>query len=292
MGTFRDNSAREDLRFNPQQGFQFDELNQKEIQPGGWAIWIFTLEGLYQEHQLWRNRWSASNCGFDITIYFGTKLTFLPHYNRDYIVYVDSDYRSTEHFHKQFLHPAVIMTHPNSRIIWSLRRKKQTKLPSIFVPRPSLWYDGWSDIKTICRNGMFYLYVAFVDFDFPWMSGGYGNPDTWNSREKYEWWKPAMPGQEGFIPNKPLSDEIKKGDWLSSWGKSEKAWTGIVKNPGDIASNYGPFIPKNGLQQYDQLVMFYKSYWLWGGNTLRVKKVCDPCKEPPFAYDPPARPGG
>lgn len=291
MGLYLVQAKDDKLKFNPQQPFEFDERNG-EVTPGGWGVWVFSLEGFYLEHQMWRNRWSSSNCGFDLALYFGTKLTFVPHWNREYIVYIDPDYRSQEHFRKQFLHPAVIITHPNSRIIWSYRKKKYYKLPSIWVPRPSVMYDGWQDMKAICNTGLFYLYIAFIDLDKPWLSDGYGNEATWGEKEKYEWWKRHLPGQEAYIPNRPLSDQIKKGDWLSGWGYSRAAWDGITNDPGNIASNHGPFMPKNQFQQYDQICMFYKSFWMWGGNTLRVKKVCDPCKEPAYAYDPPARPGG
>lgn len=287
--------------FNPQQPFEFDDTTPGNIRCGGWSVWVFSLEGLYMEHQLWKNRWSSSNCGFDLVLYFGTRLTFIPHLHRDYLIFVETDYRSSEHFFKQYLHPAVILTHPNSRIIWSYKRKRYYKLPHIWVPRPSMWYDGWQDMRQVCRQGMFYLYVCFIDFDNPFMAPNYQGPGK-DGSQKYEWWKPHLPGQTAFIPNKPHHEHVTQGDWLSSWGQGPSATQSEVQvkpdggqntyDPGLIASNHGPFVPKYGTLGYDQVCMFYKSYWMWGGNQLRVKKICDPCQEPPFPYDPPARPGG
>lgn len=277
------------LLFDPQGSFEFADdsgTNDGRIKPGGWSIWIYTLEALYQEHTDYRNRWSASNCGFDICRYFGTRLTFVPHLEFDYLVYVETDYRNSEHFKKQWLHPAVLVTHPNARIIWSYKRRRYYKLPHMWVPRPSMWPDGWMDMKDASNSGMFYIFVSWIDFHRPWLADGHSQEsNAYNSlddgQKKYMWWAPHLPGQENYIPN-PASDRKGKHDWLTHWGDR-------ISNPGDHWSNYGPFVLKNGTGYYPQICMFYKSYWMWGGNTLRLKKICDPSKEPKYAYDPPER---
>lgn len=126
------------LQFNPQAkfGWRADD-NTCDIWTGGWAIGTFSLTHLYYEFTMWRNRWSASNCGFDLAKYHGTKLTFVPHKNLDYLVFIDTKYRDTTVFRKQRLHPALIITHPQTRIIWSYSKKNYKRLPSIWVPRPN-----------------------------------------------------------------------------------------------------------------------------------------------------------
>lgn len=57
------------------------------IMAGGWSIGCFSLHILWQEHQYHKNRWSTSNCGFDLAKYRGTTIYLQQHEDIDYIFF-------------------------------------------------------------------------------------------------------------------------------------------------------------------------------------------------------------
>nr|QIJ55538.1 ORF1 [Lepus torque teno virus 1] len=160
---------------------------------GGYSCGTFSLSSLYQEHLMMRNRWSQSNCGFDLASYRGTKIMFVPHPHLDYLVYIDSEYRDFSLWMKQCMHPAVLLTHPNSRLIRSIAHGgPRRKLPRIFVPPPSTMNSGWSWMKDLAGHGLFAWFVCWLDLHNPffahvedpndvkwWDKGRENEPPSW-----------------------------------------------------------------------------------------------------------------
>lgn len=250
----------------------------QDIYLGGYSMGTFSLASMYAEHLMWRNRWSTSNCGYDLASYKGTKLYFMPHPELDYIVYVDEEYKSFDEWSKQCMHPGVLMTHPKTRLIRSLRTGgPRRKLPKMFIRPPSTMNTGWQWMNNIAKAGLFAWFTCWVDFQAPWI----GNVDDPNT---VRWW------EGGDTQTSPL--------WVSSALKMQskdvgKATTdyyaGLKPNVslGELNQlDYGPFIlkgPSHNLAEtpvkYPQMCWFYKSYWQWGGSTTGVRAVCDPSAE-------------
>ncbi|QIJ55523.1 ORF1 [Lepus torque teno virus 1] len=246
---------------------------------GGYSCGTFSLTSLYQEHLMMRNRWSQSNCGFDLGTYRGTKITFVPHPQLDYLVYVDAEYRDFNLWMKQCMHPAVLITHPSTRLIRSIAHGgPRRRLPKMFVPPPSTMNSGWSWMKDLAGQGLFAWWVCWLDLHNPWFAH-VEDPNV------VKWWDK---GQENQPPT-----------WYQDWfdlqqmsvGDQIMAVYGSGKI-GDVPSNfengnrydklaYGPFIYKNKPNAqvdygFPQITFFYKSYWQWGGSTTTIKKVCNP----------------
>lgn len=237
----------------------------------------FSLASLYAEHLMYRNRWSQSNCGFDLATYKGTKLYFTPHATYDYIVYVDQEYRSFEIWQKQCMHPGVLITHPKARIIRSIKNGgTRRKLPKMFIPPPSTMNTGWQWMNLIATEGLFAWFTCWLDLEAPWI-GNVSDPNT------VRWWET---GKKDSPP-----DWVKNA--VEMQGKDiTQAIAAFYQNLSQAGNNkffnmgYGPFILKGIYNQaadhrvdYPQMLWFYKSYWQWGGSTTTIKNVCDP-KDP------------
>lgn len=241
---------------------------------GGWAIGTFSLDQLYNEHLYNKNRWSVSNCGFDLAKYRGTTLYLEQHEYIDYIFFHDSEYDDIFKFREHTdLHPMILLTHPQTLLIKSRRRAGPRRTRKVYIPRPAWWPSGWSAMKDIAKTGLFCYFVMAVDLDNPWL-GKYQNP--WDV-QRGRWWENQA--------------------WLTEWNN-------YVRNDSDTVSGSfraqmynnlkyaqvrgGPFMLKNWKVEhedyiYPQLSLWYKSYWTWGGRSLTIKTVCDPSK--PFSVD-------
>lgn len=248
---------------------------------GGWSLGVMSLEAFYQEHTDKRNRWSTSNCGFDLVKYLGTKLYFVPCPYQDYIVYIDEEYHSTEEMMKQCLHPAVVITHPKSRLIRSIKNGgPRRKLPHMWVPRASNMSSSWHRSKEIANWGLFAYYCAFVDLGCPciaqvndpniqtwWKNRSNNNPDP----DWYTYWMQfqKLSGQAGLekLGGPPTETDRKKFEGLADGPF-------LQKSPNEYCSWNKDGAP--GARVYSQVVWFYKSFWRWGGTVLTLKQVCNP----------------
>lgn len=242
---------------------------------GGYSMGTFSLASLYAEHLMWRNRWSQSNCGFDLASYKGTKLYFQPHPELDYIVYVDEEYKSFAEWAKQCMHPGVLMTHPKARLIRSIKNGgPRRKLPRMFIKPPSTMNTGWQWMNTIATAGLFAWFTTWVDLQSPWI----GNVDDPNT---VKWWES---GTADHPPQWVNSAILMQGKDCS---KAENDYYAGFQ-PNQTLNQYnqldfGPFIikaPSHDMSKrpvaYPQMLWFYKSYWQWGGSTTGIKNVCDP----------------
>lgn len=251
-----------DNEFNPTR--RFISLTNQNLQTGGWAVGNFSLKGLYDEHKNWRNRWSNTNCGFDMVQYLYTTVYLEQHKTMDYIAYFDEEYQSTEEFLKtSSIHPLLMITHPKTILIKSRDRAGPRRARKIHIPRPSWWEYGWRFSTEVCNKGMFLYYFAFIDLDWPWAVKTTSTND-WNATagSGSSWWK-----GDGW--KKKYDDAVK-----------QSFQQGGGDNADHKIANVGPLLPRapdSNTEPNKQITFFYKSKWKWGGNNLTVKAVCDPC---------------
>lgn len=241
-----------------------------QIQSGGWTIGCFSLHILWQEHLYHKNRWSASNCGFDLAKYRGTTLYLPQHATLDYIFFWDAEYKDIDHFIKhEKLHPLDLITHPQAILIKSRARAGPRRTRKVYIPRPSWWPSGWSNMVDIAKTGLFIYYCIVVDLDHPWI-GKYQTPKDVNSGA---WWMDT--------------------DWYGKWeawiqntdhNTSQTERAKLLSKPDNKVIRAGPFFLRNWANEhpehyiYHQLTLFYKVYWTWGGRSLSIKNICDPSK--------------
>lgn len=243
---------------------------------GGYSTGTFSLSSLYAEHLTYRNRWSQSNCGYDLACYKGTKLYMLPHQTYDYIVYVDQEYKSFTEWLKQCMHPGVLITHPKARVVRSIKNAgPRRKMPKMFIPPPTTMNTGWQWMNNIATEGLFAWFVTWLDLDAPWI-GNVDDPST------VKWWST---GDKNSAPDWVKHSTEMQGKDISAALNAFYSNNSNVNNQWENLG-YGPFILKgiyNTAQEhrvdYPQITFFYKSYWQWGGSTTTFKTVCDP-KDP------------
>lgn len=254
--------------FNPTRRFMMYQQADKKykVQFGAWACGSFSLEKLYLEHLQFRNRWSATNCGFDLTKYKGTMLYFEQHMLYDYLVFIDPEYETTEAFLKEAtFHPIALITHPQTIVVKSKNRAGPRRARKYWVQRPSWWDSGWEFATNIAEKGMFIYFIMFIDLSYPWVDPYID--ELKQSARAEEWWNdPNQKWKTDFDTH--VRDSVNTQDLDTKQHEQE---------------NLGPLILKvqdqHSSQFIEQVTVFYKSHWYWGGRNLSIKKICDP-KQP------------
>nr|AHN14865.1 ORF1 [Rodent Torque teno virus 1]AHN14869.1 ORF1 [Rodent Torque teno virus 1] len=236
---------------------------------GTWSMGMVSLSILYGEHQAYRNRWSVSNCGFDMVEYRGTTIYLEQHSTMDYIVFFDEEYRDITSFAAQAsLHPLVLMTHPKTILIKSRERAGPRRARKVFIPRPSWWDSGWKFSKDVCNKGLFVWYISAIDMEHPWMKAYVGNKTDF---QNLMWWRNNK-WKEDFDTYVRTTAQMLQTSKNDNNYKTETAT--------------GPFMlsikDRNRATVNQQFTWFYKSYWHWGGNNLTIKKVCNPNMDVPI----------
>nr|WBM82611.1 MAG: ORF1 [Torque teno polar bear virus 1] len=143
---------------------QSSDVPDTYIQCGGGVSWRhFTLGMFYQEHKLFRNRWSHTNVGYDLARYFGTKLRFWPHPWIDYLVYWETSFEMPERSEMSELHPANLLLIPKRMLIRSKQHRGRRR--KLFIKPPPVHTNQWYFMKTWCNIPLFKVGIVPVNFN-------------------------------------------------------------------------------------------------------------------------------
>nr|WBM82638.1 MAG: ORF1 [Torque teno polar bear virus 12] len=130
----------------------------------------FTLGMFFREHQLFRNRWSRSNQGYDLARYFGTKITAWPHPWLDYFLYWETSFTLPERDEMANLHPAHLLTTSKKILVRSLNHKGRKK--RIFIKPPPVHTNQWYFQATWCNIPLFKVGVVPFNMSNPFLHTG------------------------------------------------------------------------------------------------------------------------
>lgn len=148
------------------------------VRPGGsYAIHELSLQDLYTESLIFRNKWSASNSDYDVVKYRGTTWTFKQHNSWAYMVHWEEaiiDYIAEE----LFLHPSIMYTMPRTRIVLPREQTgKRTKQVRVFIKPPVRYEDRWLFQRDLTNEAIMKFYVTLIN---TW--------DYWGFNDSSDWW--------------------------------------------------------------------------------------------------------
>nr|UHM25940.1 MAG: ORF1 [Torque teno midi virus] len=146
------------------------EITPSKMAGGGsFAHMVWNLAFLWEEHQKWRNFWTAPNEGFDLARYTGTVIRIYRPPTVDVVCMYTTSYPMLTNMGT---HPAC---HPQRQIlafkkiiIQSLKRKPNgKKYKTIRIKPPQLMQNKWFFQKDLAKLNLFQLYIASCDLDRP-----------------------------------------------------------------------------------------------------------------------------
>lgn len=138
---------------------------------GGTNIITIGLHWFYWEYAHFRAKWSASNKGFDLARYFGTKFTFYPHPLWDYIIWWDTEWPGEEIVKEYWqCQPLIALLQKNHKVVRSVRHggKKGKK---VMLRPPSCHNTQWKFMQDWCGVGLGHIGISFLNFTQPFIRG-------------------------------------------------------------------------------------------------------------------------
>lgn len=134
---------------------------------GGFSVTKYTLDGLYEQHQLDRNWWTASNNNLPLCRYLGCKLTLYQSYSTDYVVNTNLCHPMVAtHLLYLSCQPSFMMMNKNaifvpSKLTQKLKRGKKT----IKLKPPHEMSNRWFFTKEFAKAGLCMLTATAASFD-------------------------------------------------------------------------------------------------------------------------------
>lgn len=224
--------------------YQQSYTNPHQPGGGGWSMLVFSLDALWEEHQLDRNWWTAGNKGLPLVRYNGCTFKFFREEYTDYAVtyrlcypMLDSKY---EHANCS-PYNTLLAKH---RIIIPSKRTKPNGKPYVkkrFRP-PAQLYNKWYFQSDMCKTGLLMLTATSISLNNFYLSpSAYSNNiSIWTLNPKtFRHNGFIHPDTNGYSPNTNLylycipspraTEPYKIGD-LSYLGKPGNYTLGIPFN--------------------------------------------------------------
>nr|UNY67695.1 ORF1 [Epsilontorquevirus sp.] len=148
-----------------------------EWEGGSMNVMQYTLQFLYIDQQLGKNRWSRSNQGYDLVKYYGTKIWFPRHPTISYVVLVLREGHLTlETDTYQNLHPEKMLNARKKILVQSMQlRPKGRPYIRVKIPPPQLLKTQWYFARDFCKIPIFTLFFAAVELTNNILSGAQFN---------------------------------------------------------------------------------------------------------------------
>lgn len=259
---------------------------------GGWTILQLSLEDFYKEHQVYRNLWSASNCGFDLAKYHGTWMTAYPTMMTDYIIWWDTDYGQLGEFKTlaKHIHPGILINRKNTVLVLSKFTRGFYKPKSFWIPPPSVYDNRWAQQSEWANRGLALIAISTIDLRNPWVHPG-AKLSGWTADYDMKDWQSKTTMQLSTVIAKDSPIDFKDFWWMQNessepklptvWATHWPAWgadqmMGPLTKQTYTAVALGPFVVKDQRQEC-QVTLTYRSRWTWGGDILtKDETVCNP----------------
>lgn len=134
---------------------------------GGFSITKYSLDGLYEQHQLDRNWWTITNYNSPLVRYINCKLKLYQSYDVDYCVnyHLEFPMLATMLLY-QASQPSFLMMSKNTVFIPS-RKTQPWKKPykTLHIRPPHQMSNKWFFARDLCKTGLLLLQAAACSFD-------------------------------------------------------------------------------------------------------------------------------
>lgn len=139
---------------------------------GGFSITKYSLEGLFEQHELDRNWWTKTNANLPLIRYVKCTLKLYRSEDVDYVIhiYTCQPMLATSQLYLS-CQPSMMMMNHKSIFIPSKRTKKSGKnYKKITILPPSQLQNKWYFSKELCKQGLLLLTCAACSFDHYYIS--------------------------------------------------------------------------------------------------------------------------
>nr|UGV37974.1 MAG: ORF1 [TTV-like mini virus] len=157
---------------------------------GGFSVTRYSLDGLYEQHQLDRNWWTNTNKNLPLVRYTGCKIRFYQSHSVDYVCNYSLDYPMVATGLLYLSCQPNFMLMNNKKIVVPSKLTKPTKKGYITVKfrPPNLMSNRWFFAKDIAKTGLLMLTVSATSLDNYYIATDKtSNNCTFTSLNSYFW---------------------------------------------------------------------------------------------------------
>nr|UGV35054.1 MAG: ORF1 [TTV-like mini virus] len=185
---------------------------------GGFSVTKYNLDGLFEQHSLNRNWWTASNQTLPLVRYLGCKLKFYQSWSADYVVNWYNHYPMTAtHLLYESCQPSLMMMNKNKLIVPSkLTQHRRRPYVTLRLPPPSQMSNRWFFARDLAKVGLAMITVSCCSLDNYYIgSHQQSNNISFISLNSYFWQKHnfQQPSITGYSPY--TSGTIEKHIWFT-----------------------------------------------------------------------------
>nr|UGV33918.1 MAG: ORF1 [TTV-like mini virus] len=172
---------------------------------GGFSITKYSLDGLYEQHQLVRNWWTKTNNNLPLCRYTGCKIKLYRSENVDYVCSFFTCYPmlATLHLYNS-CQPSLQMMNPESIKVPSKRTKPLGKPYKILkLKPPAQLTNKWYFTADLAKTGLLLLTTSLASFDHYYISSTSENNNTGFKSLNTAFFihhNFQQPGNEGYKP--------------------------------------------------------------------------------------------
>nr|QYD01900.1 ORF1 [Torque teno felis virus] len=190
-----------------------DQTITKLLQGGGISLMTFSLRFLWDEHRHYRNVWSHTNDGFDLALYFGTRVYLTPHPTQDYVFFFDRDLVDEKQWDYMRLHPSNLLMTKNAIFVRSQLSGNNHKTKRVFIKPPANITTQWKFQYQWFDYPLFQYAFVLFNWKEPYLKQDTSTPIKTFRDKVYKWdGSSYTQSSEGFAYN-PMID-TGTGNWI------------------------------------------------------------------------------
>nr|UHK05156.1 MAG: ORF1 [Torque teno midi virus] len=209
---------------------------------GGFSISRYTLEYLYEQHQLHNNIWTHSNINFDLCRYTGAKITFYRHPLVDFVVQYQREYPMTESAHTPLeTHPLLLLQQQHKIIIPSRITKPHGKSTvKKYIKPPAQQTNKWFFIRDFAKTPLLLFKATACDLNYVRIGKTNENNLTniWTLNTKF--WDNGQFSQGTHTSDAyhPIATQTYQQGWVSGTTQQDKPFNTNMQNTYKSSINY------------------------------------------------------
>nr|QYD01924.1 ORF1 [Torque teno felis virus] len=169
-----------------------DTAITKLLTGGGVSLMTFSLRFLWEEHRHYRNVWSHTNDGFDLALYFGTRVYLKPHATVDYAFFWDTDLVDEKEWDYLRLHPSALLATKNVIFVRSQLTGNNHKTKKVFIKPPSNVTTQWKFQSQWFDFPLFQYSFVMFNWAEPFLKMDAGTPIQVLRNQIYYWDKNSV----------------------------------------------------------------------------------------------------
>lgn len=226
--------------------YEYSEVPERLPGGGGWGIKVFSLDGLFSDHEYARNVWTKTNHDLPLTRYIGCQLTFYQSEYVDYMVnYTNSLPMQSSLGMYNSMQPMIQYLQQHKLTVPSIKTyKKKKPYFKVWIKPPPPLQNKWYFTQDICKTPLLMLRTTCTS-----LNKFFNDPDTLSNNITIKSLNAAIFQNRDFTHPE---GGTKPGYWAYENSQKQKIWLyASTQEPPSNTPKAKTLIPLYDTQNYE-----------------------------------------